>query len=672
MHMGRSGLTLFEVAITLAIVVTAFVTVIAAIPAGMRQQEQARFKMYASAKMLELMTVFNTMPPRDNSMPFQQKDPWDVSLAYRPEVHDLEQLGVGSLGLAPLPQSIAQRLDSTNDEIQRILADGGKIYYATARPASGYSDSATVPMPPGEASRMLVAFVGFPQANQIPTNPVRTWPVYATYPSPPQRPFGSTESDEGQSANRKFNPYLYENNDPDLLAVMSTRNMTPASTAPLPRQNLSLSSVLGNSGDAGWGWYSNTLYYFNELTQDRALRYVALALWYADRKNLDPTFKSGAVLASDADVVSLLNSNLANLGPQISAARILGHSGMVLTRWYSLSQLTTGVVIPQLTFPAGTFAGQTTPLRTITWTMIQNWHENSLALAMAYAARYPYDWSAPRPINRAIMTDVPLMQWDLFGPTYSGNIQWSGNVAAGTIAAKQWKVLVPQMPLSPDCPNQSSANIAAMMTADPSRFNLTTQFSPTERCRQVVFWIADWQSYEDFESAPSHPVDASRYPLGLGDPNMGQSWDSNRASRMFFDQVVHNEGRITAVRPGYRNPEKEWLWVNTPPTVQRGQSTWAESYVFGDDIQQRYRVRDSNFLDYYPDRGITGLGTGDASKDPPTGYGDRRAVFSGLFGADRNQNRMFDRGNRPASVRLRATTVARFTVYDPRLPMVLR
>ena len=57
--------------------------------------------------------------------------------------------------------------------------------------------------------------------------------------------------------------------------------------------------------------------------------------------------------------------------------------------------------------------------------------------------------------------------------------------------------------------------------------------------------------------------------------------------------------------------------------------------------------------------------------DRGTGQEERKR-FSGMYGADRNFNRQLDRGQVPRSVRLHATTVARFNYYDPRLPMTIR
>jgi hypothetical protein len=44
----------------------------------------------------------------------------------------------------------------------------------------------------------------------------------------------------------------------------------------------------------------------------------------------------------------------------------------------------------------------------------------------------------------------------------------------------------------------------------------------------------------------------------------------------------------------------------------------------------------------------------------------------GTYGADRNGNGRYDRGTVPKSVRLRATQVARFTIYDRVLQGELR
>jgi hypothetical protein len=47
-------------------------------------------------------------------------------------------------------------------------------------------------------------------------------------------------------------------------------------------------------------------------------------------------------------------------------------------------------------------------------------------------------------------------------------------------------------------------------------------------------------------------------------------------------------------------------------------------------------------------------------------------IFLGLYGADRNFDGILDRGLLKKSIRLRASTVARYNFYDPRLTVVFR
>ena len=54
--------------------------------------------------------------------------------------------------------------------------------------------------------------------------------------------------------------------------------------------------------------------------------------------------------------------------------------------------------------------------------------------------------------------------------------------------------------------------------ARPDRCTATRAFSAAERTRQLVYWLVDWQQYEDSESAPSAPVDASQCRREQVDP----------------------------------------------------------------------------------------------------------------------------------------------------------
>jgi hypothetical protein len=77
-------------------------------------------------------------------------------------------------------------------------------------------------------------------------------------------------------------------------------------------------------------------------------------------------------------------------------------------------------------------------------------------------------------------------------------------------------------------------------------------------------------------------------------------------------------------------------------------------------------VTTDNTNTYYPDESVM----------PDGRNADRvrmaREVFAGRYGADRNFNRVLDRGPLTPSVRIRAIQVARFNYYDPRVPAVVR
>mgnify|MGYP007080380750 CR=1 FL=1 len=145
---------------------------------------------------------------------------------------------------------------------------------------------------------------------------------------------------------------------------------------------------------------------------------------------------------------------------------------------------------------------------------------------MLYSASQPYDWGAPRPTQRALFTDYPLIEYDLFNSA-QGPIDGSGK------NGRQWKPVtaspVTNIGRSASFPNRP---IPDTTWGDANNFTLTKQFEPAERCRKLIFWAADWMSYEDFESAPSAPVDASRYLFSapIPTPNGGAlPFDANRS-----------------------------------------------------------------------------------------------------------------------------------------------
>ncbi len=331
--------------------------------------------------------------------------------------------------------------------------------------------------------------------------------------------------------------------------------------------------------------------------------------------------------------------------------------------------------------PEGTFPR-------LTHDQIVNHHRNCLRLAMAFAARFPDDWSAPRPANRSIMTDVPLLQWDVLDRQ-----PLSGLLTGTTVAATQWHPLAMRLPdvsagysrsftmpapyLAPgeDPATRPLAARLAIPWGDPAHATLTTAFNPVERCRELVAWAVDWQSFEDFETAPGPPLDASLYPLAVPTANANRTWAQRRSNGLWDEDDLAR----------FRNPDRYRTFIcdmdNRHPDP--AQAAYRPS---GDPITTRtargdrvISVTDSTLKDlgnvsagqpgrayWRPDRQAYTFAFSDLTTVDPT------CVFNQLHGADRNGNGVLDRGPLPASQRLRATTVTRFIVYDPRLPVTLR
>ena len=180
------------------------------------------------------------------------------------------------------------------------------------------------------------------------------------------------------------------------------------------------------------------------------------------------------------------------------------------------------------------------------------------------------------------------------------------------------------------------------MWGNPANFTLTKQFEPAERCRQLVFWSVDWMSYEDCETAPGAPVDASRYLLSAPRTNHapgGSAFANDMNSRM--DWCTWCDHHLYA----FRNPEKVITFTDSAvPTLSTGT-----------DVSTR-RILNQD-------------GHGGTDKGLSV---DSRQRFLAAWGADRNFNGKLDRGPVPTSVRMRATAVARYNFSDPRLTLVLR
>ncbi|MBA3683810.1 MAG: type II secretion system protein [Planctomycetes bacterium] len=255
----------------------------------------------------------------------------------------------------------------------------------------------------------------------------------------------------------------------------------------------------------------------------------------------------------------------------------------------------------------------------------------------------PYDLRTPRNYALASMVDAPLFQYDLATDPARDP---GASPPNGLMHA--WRVLASEPVVS--CGNNTHGSRLAWTPVDAgdrsvsSGWNLTGTFDPSERCREVVVWAVDWQSYEDFESAPGAPFDAGLLPRmptvnpASADPATG--WAAgfpDRVSNALAQDNFHAEFPLA------------WLGPDRSQTVQQSYpspATGGWSQVVQSFVYQNYCA-------------------GPADQNNLASYFIR-------LGADRDGNGTFDRGPVRRSVRLRATTIARFIAYDPRLYLQFR
>jgi hypothetical protein len=637
--------TLFEIAISLALLSVAVTSMLLLFPTGVKTQQLARFQLYAAVKAEEMVESFAASHNANPCIDTEAFQPWDVPSGYHAFVSDLEaKIASARFGIMPVPTLVARRLDSPGDEIQRILDEGGYLYYSQAIATSQLEEQfvlETLEAPPTETQKLVFTVSGDAQQNAMFVFPWKAWPYHNPYPSPPMHGLHwGNAGDQFEAANALDFPFpgnQYRNHtfegaapkaamanaalegiDPDIMLVMEVKDAANV------RYGF-LQYAYNPPGD----WSNDTP------TWEGCVRYVQAAVRYFKAKFPG---KPGLWTAPDPNQFPA-DGSFWESWPQaerwklVDAYRFLSHAATCLTRWKDKAALTTGVDIPSVTL-----AAVDTGAVTITHDMILAYHECCLRTAMTFAARYPYDWGVPRPTQRSIMMDCALLQWDLFPttsyPALSGTL-FDGSETGGSVAASQWRP-VPSQPIRnlgvsfsfPDRmigPEKYANPTGPQIWGDAEHFTIAAPFTAAERCRELVFWAVDWQAYEDAEIAPSAPVDASKWNIAA--PINGQSF----ASRMGWNQWPNHHLYDS------RNPER--------------------NQAFKSDVSGR----------------ASGAPITDALVDH-VGEEDKwdAAIFLGLHGADRNFNGRLDRGPVPRSTRLRAVEVGRFLYYDPRVPAVIR
>jgi type II secretory pathway pseudopilin PulG len=688
----RRGFTLFEVAISLVILAFGVVSIMTLFPAGLKAQQLARFQLYAAAKAEEMIEQFNTAQADNATADTEGTDIWQVPSSYRSQTWDLDaRISSHRYGMMPLPLDLARRLDSDNDEIQQILAEGGYVYYSQPQASTGMAERSVAEAPPNEAQKLIIGITGYAQQNALPIFPMKNWPYFANFPSPPLHfnhmsdPWLPPKTASGPDY---FQHYRYPKDDYESLTYCWETARIPGLSQPIPGTDPDLQKVFD------WPEGSPAVHYgyfpyacgrqwdhgdkrptrLGNVDGDHpnraaALRYVQAALWYCQQKSLIADSGITAAFWSDPHAAGIPTFTQPDTTPdhrkwmQVQAMRFLSHAATCLTSWYPLNtttgvdDLTTGVRIPSVVLDGRAGA----PEMRITHELIRYYHERGLKLAMAFAASFPYDWAVPRPIERSIMTDFPLLQYDLFPSGGGASDPLTGGLAGtifGTaVPARQWHPLAPRpirnIGLSQTYPVNAIGGrhklegtqvrgAKSNLFGDADHYSLTMPFAASERCRELVFWTVDWQAYEDCETLPSAPLDASRYPLAGPRCQVSDRTTWWSGTPRDFNGRMRDVDFVDPHLFCFRNPEKNMLWVNDRPRqASTGTDVTADQLLHRDDLDQGPEL-------------------------------ERRQVFSGIWGADRNYNKKVDRGPVPKSVRMRAVQVARFNFYDPRIVCLLR
>lgn len=719
-----AGFTLFEVSIALVIITVGVLSVLMLFPSGIKAQQMARFQILAAAKAEEMIETFTSVSNSNPAIDTEGLTMWDVPSAHRSQSWDLEsRLCSHRFGLMPVPLDIAKRIDSDGDEIQRILGQGGYIYYSQPGATSGTQEQGQSQAPPNEAQRLIIAVSGYAQQNCLHLLPVKNWPYHTPMPSPPLHglhmpdKFLPTRVTSGRDYwnyhawpnNRYQEDWCYPwetvptNLDRDIQKVYDW----PEGDIHYGYFPYACGRRWG-SPEGAWNDPNGEAYWApaTALQQPNAddtpnghageypsrascIRYVQAALWYCAKKGLNPGRTWEGTMSSSDPYQDFEANSESERWKEVQGMRFLAHAATCLTAWYPKSSstepddLTRGITIPGATLDS--FTGPSDVK--ITEDHIRYYHERALYLVMQFAARYPNDWSIPRPLQRVQMMDFPLLQADLFSPPYpepaSGPVT---NPTYGDLSKfygrsqtdnpKQWRPVSPEPIRNIGVSWTYPTNIldATMdqgrpgpLFGDIDHFNLTAPFKAAERCREIIMWAADWMSYEDFETAPSAPVDASKYPLA---GPRGDWWGNGRnaptlVTRNFNGRMWDVDFRDEQLW-AYRNPEKYLLFY---PQNDRNATSLLDiaAQPTGTDMSSHMIM--NNPWGYNGTNGTQNLGWLYPDRGPEKVY---REVFNGRFGGDRNFNKKLDRGPVPKSVRLRAIQVARFNFYDPRVQTILR
>ena len=707
---ARSGVTLFEVMLSMLIVAIAILSTALMLPAGLKAQEGARYRAVASITAYNLINLAEHTRPYYYRMKTESVLPEGTQLmTHEPGKWDMERILTSSYwaksAIIPVPPAIARRLDSDSDEIAKILDEGGQIYFPSPLPASlgdfegnTRRNAGTISMVDEtieyafdgfeEAQRLVIGFIGYPQQNALPTHPMTAGPYRDWYPRPPITYVGNHDLPEGLPSTTS-NPWMANNGNIELAlwemwkdriatggqvalydAMLATfadfTDVAPANGASFGGALFEMAhgeSTLDTFRIGGYHLGDETDYLNTDLRDEVIDHYNACEAFLNDL--LGTVFNP---LESPDTTVGTYFPVTGHPDPfQLIAMRNLAAAAM----WRTRTDRIDGTPAP----PALSAADMSKYL---------NIHEQSLRWAAAYAAHRPYDWGTSRMLNRPTMLDRSLVQFDLFDG--SGNWSTSGDNVWPSSQPGYSPVYHLVTPKGCTAHHGGSQAIdlsdaaerpAVWASGDASRLNdIPSNYYGNWDSHDGNYQLAmnrmsqSWGRAEHynlnkpFESAERcrqmviWAVDWQKYEDAELTPAVvsDASYYPNDAATA---RALFNSGLTYGVRGrgniGYLGPlGQPLLWKKNPIDTATGLPAWTGTEttgVAGFTVKTLWRGVTTT-----TDKASAGALRGDTSMRP----------WLGAWGLDANGNGEVNQGPIPKSMRMRASVVARFNFYDQR------
>jgi hypothetical protein len=612
--------------------------------------------------------------------------------------------GWGS-GCSNVPANIASRFDSDDDEIAAHLRSGGKLHFlqsglgrATAGSSNaqaGFIEVGETRLP-RETSKLVFAIVGSDQANSLYFHPILSWPYVSNYPSPPlayNRDLWIRSAWPGQAEFEDLwnyctgtwsnsAPYWNLVGEPSLGELFDKRNRFHADAIAL--------SQFGGGTAADMREQV-------EVLNDKAQALLAAVL--------PPSLLDAGPAGLEAAIDTALPSYPAHRRrwPASLDAHPLPDPAGYANGWCSLTGDAAITAYPRpwqvlainyaawaallrtstlMDGPSPSFSGGAEAASAEHHLFFQEIHRRCLQWACRGATAAPTDWGAPRPRNRMLAWDNPLLEWDLFPLnlrtppansletstasilTFYGATRESkfprtaaGNPAAtgrdsvffmGTAADldRQFKVIGPVPPYTTTGQPPWQAN--AVSVADRQLWSPTNLGMPQGVISAFGAFGCNAISMKNLPAARTYVRDGD----AGGPGTLTDSWGNMARSTL-----------CAPFQPAERTRHLVFWYVDW-----QAYEDWESGSGSNRDASEA-SLNSRGHIVYSGDSSRINLSATNPTYWDPTnpacpGYrGPRDVDLDGITG---------ESGPVPARVRMRARTIARYPIYDPRLLTTLR